>query len=158
MPRMKIERAARVRVRSVAIALSLCAGVLFTSAPPAHAVTSYEKQVANYINASRRAAGRRPLTLSWAMSDIAHRHSAQMAIRGRIYHTTSLSYALRNLNWSVAGENVGVGPSLWGVHKAFMRSAPHKANILYRSYERMGVGVVWRNGYAWVTVIFADLA
>ncbi len=151
-------RPARVSRRSALIALALCAGMLIASAPAAQAATTTaESKMASYINNTRQAAGRKPLRLVSSVNDIARSHSKTMAATGSIFHS-NLGYKLRNYNWSVCGENVGMGPSIYGLHKAFMASAPHRANILYRGYERMGIGMVYKNGSYFVTVMFLDYA
>jgi uncharacterized protein YkwD len=40
------------------------------------------------------------------------------------------------------------------LHLAFMDSAPHRRNILYRAYKYVGIGVVRSGGRMWVTVLF----
>jgi hypothetical protein len=36
----------------------------------------------------------------------------------------------------------------------FMRSDPHRDNILRRGYRRVGIGVHAYDGFLWVTLIF----
>jgi uncharacterized protein YkwD len=151
-------RAMRVRRSSALTVLVLCTGLLIANAPAAHAVTTSEQKMANYINQTRVNAGRHALRLSSSVSDLARKHSYKMAQAGTIFHTSNLGYSLRNYSWSVAGENVGVGPSMYRLHRAFMNSAPHRSNILYRGFERMGIGVIWKDGMAYITVMFLDYA
>src|SRR5204863_2678547 len=47
-----------------------------------------------------------------------------------------------DLRPSLLGQNVGTGPTVRAVFRAFMRSADHRANVLDRSYRRAGYGVV----------------
>ena len=130
----------------------------FVSAPAASATTYSEEKMWRMINNTRDNYDRSRLKLSQGLSDKARAHSRRMRSAGKIFHTTSLNSTLSAFNWSVAGENVGVGPDLRSLHRAFMRSTGHRANILYRRYERVGVGVAWRDGRAWVTVMFADIS
>jgi uncharacterized protein YkwD len=58
------------------------------------------------------------------------------------------------VSWRWAGENVGAGSALRWIHRAMMRSAVHRANILKAAARRIGAGVVWRSGRYWVTEIF----
>jgi len=142
---------------SVLISLILCAGMLVASAPPAKAeATTSEKRMHYYINHARDTYDRRAMALSWRLSDIARSHSKKMSYGETIFHTSNLAYAIRSISWTVCGENVGMGPTVSAIFKAFMNSAPHKAKILYRGFERVGVGIVWRSGMAYVTLIFAD--
>ena len=95
------------------------------------------------------------------MTDLARyatRHSRRMAALGYLFHSRDgqLHGALEGTGWSVAGENVGVGPSLEELQAAFMRSAPHRANVLRPEYQRVGIGVVESGDVLWITLVFAD--
>ncbi len=118
------------------------------------ATTSSEKQLASLINKARASAGRAPLTLSGSLSKLARKHSVAMAAKGTIYHNSKLASWLSPYTWKVAGENVGMGGSLLSIHNAFMASPGHRANNLSKAYKKVGVGVVWKSGRAYVTVIF----
>jgi uncharacterized protein YkwD len=48
-----------------------------------------------------------------------------------------------------------VGDTLKVVHRALMDSSSHRANILNKSYDRVGVGIVRRGGRTWITQLFA---
>jgi uncharacterized protein YkwD len=144
-----------LRAASASILLVACmAGVLSSTAPAAAAASSSEITMANLINRTRIYHGIPGLKLDAALSNIARGHSLTMARAGFIFHTTSLVSALRSFTWRVAGENVGMGPSILALHNAFQASAPHRANNLYKGYRRFGVGVVWRSGFAFITVQF----
>ena len=80
----------------------------------------------------------------------AERQSVLMAKRGRLFHG-SLAWSSGLHCW---GQNVGKGPTIRAVFRAFMRSADHRANMLDRSYRRAGYGVVKIRGAVWVTVNF----
>ena len=77
-----------------------------------------------------------------------------MASKGTIFHTSNLAYLLRNFSWTWAGENVGMGPTIDTLHRAFMASLHHRQNNLNGRFHRVGVGVVWKNGIAFITVDF----
>ena len=85
------------------------------------------------------------------LSAAAERQSVRMAKRGRLFHG-SLAWTSRRRCW---GQNVGKGPTIRAVFRAFMRSADHRANMLDRCYRRAGYGVVKIRGAVWVTVNFA---
>jgi uncharacterized protein YkwD len=112
--------------------------------------------MARLINDARAQYGRRSLRLSQSLSDVARKHSRTMRAAGRIFHTHDLAGALSSYSWDIAGENVGRGPSITGLHKAFMNSPGHRDNVLYRKFRRMGVGAVWRDGTCFITIIFMD--
>jgi uncharacterized protein YkwD len=94
------------------------------------------------------------LALNGALSKYAKRHSRQMAAKGYLFHTADLPAKLKGLDWSIGGENVGVGSSLDGLESAFMQSTPHRKNILRKAFDHTAIGVVRSNGSFWVTVIF----
>ncbi|HEX5937754.1 MAG TPA: CAP domain-containing protein [Actinomycetota bacterium] len=91
--------------------------------------------------------------LSW----LARKHSIAMAQKGSLYHVANPSaYYLKGISWSTWGENVGVtGGTVWDVQRAFMQSAPHRANILNNRFRRVAVGT-YRDGRGllWVTIFF----
>jgi uncharacterized protein YkwD len=134
---------------------ALVIGLLsFAPAKAEAAVSSSEKQMVALINKARASAGRAPLQLSSVLSTYARKHSATMAAKNRLYHNPNLAKWLSGYTWKVLGENVGMGSSITGLHRAFMGSPGHRANNLSRAYKRVGVGVVVKNGTVWITVIF----
>jgi uncharacterized protein YkwD len=94
------------------------------------------------------------LKLNAALSRYAKRHSRQMATKGYLFHSADLASKLKGLDWSIGGENVGVGSTLDGLESAFMQSRPHRKNILRTAFDHAAVGVIHSNGSFWVTVIF----
>jgi uncharacterized protein YkwD len=139
----------------MAVLLSLLLLVGFVAPKRAEATTNAsERQMASLINHARTSHSRAALSLNSSLSDYARRWSATMASKNRLYHNANLATWLRNWNWRILGENVGVGGSVSQLHVAFMNSPPHRANILDRRFRNVGVGVVVRNGRTWVTVIF----
>jgi hypothetical protein len=85
---------------------------------------------------------------------VARAHAAEMADRGSIYHRTDLRAGMPTC-WSRIGENVGVGGNVATLHRAFMDSPGHRANIL-GLFDRVGIGVTWQDGRLWVAVEFLD--
>src|SRR5207249_6003284 len=71
-----------------------------------------------------------------------------------IFYKQKTAYEISG-NWWAAGENVGMGPSCSSIQDAFMSSPGHKANILDRDYNQVGVGVSVKDGTIYVTVDFA---
>jgi uncharacterized protein YkwD len=114
------------------------------------------RQMLSLTNDDRRHHERKALDFATAISDYAKAHSRAMAREGYLFHSTE--ERLRNLldgrNWSIAGENVGVGSSLESLEDAFMDSKKHRQNILRREFVHAAVGVVRQGGRLWVTVIF----
>lgn len=88
---------------------------------------------------------------------IARSWSRNMDERNRLYHRSNLKdrvNAVVTREWSALGENVGTGGDVDSLHRAFMDSAPHRANIL-GGYNYVGIGVSKTDGKTiWVTVNF----
>lgn len=144
------------RRRAGLIGLLLATSVVHTVvwSAPAQAGTSPERELQRRHNYARVIRDVKYFRWSDSLSRKAERHSQEMARRGYIYHSSCLSCQFSGYNWSVGGENVGVGASMKSLHRAFMDSAPHRRNILYRSYKHVGIGVVRSGGRMWVTVLF----
>lgn len=133
----------------VALALATLAVAV---ARPAVASTT-ESAFVSRINSARAAAGLPALSVSGDLTSYARSHSAAMARRGSLFHTSSWSSICC---WREIAENVGMGGSVSVISSMFMSSSAHRANILDRSMRQVGVGVVSSGGYLWVTEIFRD--
>ena len=155
-----------MRKWSAAACVVFCAATIVGSGiPSAHALTGDENCFFRLMNAERASAGRARLRIATDLVTIARRHSRWMAGDGTIYHADSSSphyrqgdnyrHELRG-NWWSGGENVGMGPDCKSIHDAFMSSPGHRANILDRSYNQVGVGVAYdSDGTVYVTEDFA---
>ena len=142
-----------VAVAAIMVAIALFLGLVAT---PAHAATDLEQDMLRLTNQDRARHDVGRLRLDNARSRKAHKHSAAMARNGRIFHTGDpASYYLRGVRWSKWGENVGeTSGALGGLQDAFMDSAAHRRNILDRRFDKVGIGIVRRDGTAWVTLFF----
>jgi uncharacterized protein YkwD len=85
---------------------------------------------------------------------LAHDHNLAMARKQRLFHTTDLGYKLRYVDWHSWGENVGAGVTPYGLFKAYMASPEHRANMLSKGFDRVGISFVERRGVLWSTLIF----
>lgn len=143
--------------RLIAIIASL-ALIALLPAPSAQAAcpsaNRSEKGFVKKTNGSRANSGRGKLTLDVDLSAAARAHTREMVKNNKLYHTPSDTLKKRVTNWTELGENVGVGSSVSSLHEAFMKSTPHRANILYSKWKYIGVGVVKADGRMWVTVLF----
>lgn len=150
----------RLRTRVAEMAALLISVALVLTLLPARqaaAATSLEteKSFRMLMNAERVERGRKRMKMNEQLSAVARTHSGDMAGSGGIFHNTNLAGDLSQVSWAIAGENVGVGYSVTSLHQMFMQSAPHRKNILRRSFNRVGVGVVTADDRIWVTVVFA---
>ena len=106
------------------------------------------------INASRAANGLAALSVDGGLRNHARNHTQDMIDADEIYHSSSDELkAAAGSGWSKLGENVGRGGTVDSLHKAFMDSAGHKANIL-GDYNYAGIGTASSDGVLYVTVVF----
>ena len=106
------------------------------------------------INASRAANGLAALSVDGGLRNHARNHTQDMIDADEIYHSSSDELkAAAGSGWSKLGENVGRGGTVESLHKAFMASAGHKANIL-GDYNYAGIGTASSDGVLYVTVVF----
>ena len=134
-------------MRALAVAL---AGVLVFAAPAASLYRPAQRLPA-MTNLARHQHDLPRLVEGARLRAAAERQSTRMAKRGRLFHG-SLAWTSGRRCW---GQNVGKGPTIRAVFRAFMRSADHRANVLDGCYRRAGYGVVKIRGAVWVTVNFA---
>jgi uncharacterized protein YkwD len=143
--------------RTAAAALLLVVAFLAQGvrASNANAATLQRDTVLSLTNEDRTSHHLAPLVLDDKLSRYAKQHSRDMAKTGYLFHTSDLAARLDGLDWSLGGENVGVGSSLDGLEGAFMDSPEHRDNILRKTYDHTAVGVFHdADGNYWVTVIF----
>jgi uncharacterized protein YkwD len=119
--------------------------------------TEEEKTLAQLTNHERARAGIRTLVVDDRASGIARDWSAVMARENRLRHNPNLAREINRrvgTGWRSYGENVGRGSDIRAMHRGFMSSPGHRANVLNRTHNRVGVGVVAKNGRFWATVVF----
>ena len=90
---------------------------------------SIEWKLLQYTNAERSKRGLAPLTLDSRLQHSARRHTAWMTNHRSLRHSRIMG-----------GENIAMGQrSCAQVIRDWMRSPGHRANMLNRSYRRLGV-------------------
>lgn len=121
-----------------------------------------QSSVVSYVNAHRRSRGLRQLTVSAALNRAAQGHANWMASAGRMSHvgsggtTVGTRVTRAGYRWSMVGENIAFGqPSASAVVYAWLRSAPHAANMFNASYTQVGVGVAYGRGAYWWCLVLA---
>jgi uncharacterized protein YkwD len=150
------------RRRLVSTIAVLLSGLLVLGIAPVRAGADVEerfgrrRQMLGLTNEARERRDRRELGFAAALSRYARRHSEAMSRRGYLFHSNedAIRDALDGYDWSLAGENVGVGSSLESLQDAFMASPLHRQNILRSTFQNAAIGVVRAHGRIWVTVIF----
>jgi hypothetical protein len=151
---MRPTRGARALLMLVLLTLlgaPVALGAMATAADAS--VPSMESQLLALTNSDRARAGLAPLSSSSTLVSIARSWSAHMASTGQLAHDPSL--ASKVSGWSSLGENIGYAYSASQAESMFMNSAPHRANILKASYNRVGIGISRdAKGTYWFTIDF----
>ena len=140
----------RIRARLVAVTIL---GIMVCW--PAHGQTATlraERELFASVNQARLAQGLPHLRWDESLAKAARRHAEAMAEHGSAQHgfegEPSLSARVKQAgaHFSWLSENVTQGPSPQFIHTQFMKSPPHRANILDRDMDSIGVGVVEQGG------------
>ena len=142
-------------VRIVAVT-ALTVGLAVTTigaATPASAQLRRARML-GWVNHARAEHHVQRLQMVRSVVGLAHDHNLAMAKKDRLFHTSDLGYKLRYLDWHSWGENVGAGVTPYGLFKAYMASPEHRANMLNKSFDRVGISFVERRGILWSTLIF----
>lgn len=118
----------------------------------AQSTANLDTEFVALLNDERIAAGLNALVPYADLIDDAAMHTSEMLASGDIYHSSDLTKF--TTGWLSIGENVGYGPNVPKLHKAFMASPTHRANIM-GDYDRVGIASqVDSNGRIYVTVLF----
>lgn len=129
---------------------------------------SSESELLRLTNQARASAGLRSLKVDGTLSSIARWRSKDMIKRDYFSHSIPGSGSVfdvlqsRGYCFRVAGENIGWNSfpdssATRAVHAQFMRSAGHRANILGKAWDVIGIGAYQgAGGKKMWTVLFAD--
>jgi hypothetical protein len=144
---MEGTKTARLAIMAATAALLVGIGSLAAAAD-----SDVEGQFVNLINAARQEEGAPRLAVEPVLVEVARRHAEVMAEAGRIFHNDQLGYQVQG--HYMMGENVGKGGEVDSLHEAFMKSSPHRANLLNPVWDAIGVGVVNHHGTLYVVEVF----
>lgn len=140
----------------IAISAIICAPAYGESAVKA------EQELFASVNQARRAQGMPALRWDESLVTAARRHAAVMAAHGEAQHQfegePNLSARVKQTGAHVGwlSENVIVGTSAEEVHGQFMNSPNHRANILDKDMDSVGIGVVEHEGKLFAVEDFAQ--
>ena len=87
-----------------------------------------------------------------ALSNAARKHAQRMATKGTASHqfpdepNQLVRARAAGAHFSWLSENVDEGTSATSIHESFMKSPLHRANILDRDMDSIGIGIAERNG------------
>ena len=125
-------------------------------------VLRVERELFASVNQARRAQGLAPLRWDESLATAARRHAEVMAEHGSAQHgfegepSLSARGKQAGVHFSWLSENVIQGPSPEFIHEQFMKSPPHRANILDRDMDSIGVGVVEQGGQLFAVEDFSQ--
>jgi uncharacterized protein YkwD len=156
MGSQKIDRSEGAHLSRPRSSLALCllVAVLVSGvASPAEALSSGARML-KIVNRVRVHHDLRPLTRNMDLSSDARHHSRKMAKQRRLFHSTDLASRVSSYNATSWGENVAKAGTLSRVRQLWMGSPDHRRNILDRSFDHAGVGIVRSRGWLWVTFSF----
>ena len=103
-------------------------------------------------NRERAARGVAPLKWSPVLAEAARQHATRMAQENTLSHQLPGEPRLDDrasrvgARFSSIAENVAEGPNAGGIHQQWMNSPPHRANLLDRTLDSVGIAVAERNG------------
>ena len=130
---------------AIVLAALLLAPTLYAASAPASAAGM---TLLHAANRDRAAAGLPPLRWDEALATAAHHHALLMAQRNTLSHQFPGEAPVQDrarhagARFSLIAENVAQGPSIPGLHTQWMNSAPHRANLLDRELNAVGIAVV----------------
>jgi hypothetical protein len=96
--------------------------------------------------------GLAPLKWSDALAEAARQHALRMAQQNTLSHQLPGEPPLTDrasragARFQILAENVAEGPSAQTIHQMWMHSPPHRANLLDRQLDSVGIAVAVRNG------------
>jgi len=133
------------------VAAVVLAALLLTAV--SHAATSPqdgspEKVLFDAANHSRVALSLPPLLWDAALAAAARQHTQRMAQQNKLSHQFPGELPLEQramqtgARFSLIAENVAEGPTVLGLHWQWMNSPPHRANLLDRELNAVGIAVV----------------
>src|SRR5689334_4562225 len=114
-----------------------------------------EWSMVTMVNQARTQAGLPALGVLGSLRDAARAQAGRMGASNTLAHDPNLAADITAAvnDWQTAGENVGQGWDMPGLHNAFMNSPHHRDNIL-GDYDYVGIGVVHAGGFSWIAEEF----
>lgn len=107
-----------------------------------------EAKMLQLVNEERKKQNLPALKPDPELTIVARAHSKDMFMRGYFAHLTPEGKTpfdrmhAAGVRFMVAGENLALGQTLTICHNGLMNSSGHRANILDKSYGRIGIGIL----------------
>lgn len=126
---------------------------------------SNEKEILVYINRERNQLGLNPLSYRMELEKLAKKHTQKMASEDQLSHTFPGYKKIESrmldsgLYFLSAGENIAFSDTYIAkyIHAAFMRSKPHRENILNKNFSHCGIKIIETKKGFYITQEFAQL-
>lgn len=122
-----------------------------------------ESKLFALVNEERRKAGVPELVLRPEVVPVARSHAKDMWGRKYFSHVSPEGKDVGtrldegNIDYTFAGENLALAPSVATAHTGLMNSEGHRANILERNFKKLGIGVIDNGVYGKMFVqVFTD--
>lgn len=106
-----------------------------------------------HVNAHRGRTGLQPLTWNDELAQAAQAQLNVIMAEQRLSHSDLNQYADR---WCCLGEIVGRGPHTYVIHKAYLASPSHRAQIETPTYTQAGAAAERVNGVVWNVVLMGE--
>lgn len=133
-------------MRKLLVVALVAAALLVPNTAHAAKARHAARKLVHFTNVTRVEHGLHALHASRRLNRLAMQHTRAMVRQDALFHRSRIPHCQ---TW---GENVGVGTTAWGLHRAFMRSSSHRANVLDRRFRHIGIGAIRHHGELWVTV------
>jgi uncharacterized protein YkwD len=115
--------------------------------------TTNEQKLFALTNSARADAGLAPLRWDDSLAEAASAHAEWIVRNGQLSHQYAGEAGLAEraaqagAHFQSVAENIAMGSSAGEIQKEWMKSAPHRANILDPKLNAVGFAVVERSGY-----------
>jgi len=140
-------------MRRGALFAAMSAAILtFSSLPALAQGTGTAQSLFETANHERAAQGLAPLKWSATLAEAARQHALRMASKNTLSHQLPGEPGMAErasqagARFSSLAENVAEGPSAESIHRQWMNSPPHRANLLDAQLDSVGIAVAERNG------------
>jgi len=140
-------------MRRAALFAAVSAAILTFSLLPALAQGTGPAQILfESANHERAAQGLAPLKWSATLAEAARQHALRMASKNTLSHQLPGEPGMAErasqagARFTSLAENVAEGPRAESIHRQWMNSPPHRANLLDAQLDSVGIAVAERNG------------
>lgn len=147
--------------RFCVVLIAFCSFSLSLQSQDITTTTDMERQILEWTNQERAKVKAPPLKWNERLAIAARLHSDEMAKAKELSHQVKGEPVFterlldRGVHFSAAAENVGFADDAETLQNGWMKSPPHRANMLNPAYTDMGVGIVRFADRLWATEDFA---